>query len=59
MKFREDSLAPELLVLPPLPDLEERADTSGETQFGFRIRRRKGNKARLGNMADISQQRVQ
>ena len=45
MTFREDSLAPEQLLLPPLLDLE-RSDT-GETQFGSRIRRKKGNKARL------------
>ena len=45
MNFREDSLAPEQLLLPPLLDLE-RSDT-GETQFGSRIRRKKGNKIPL------------
>ena len=45
MNFREDSLAPEHLLLPPLLDLE-RSDT-GQTQFGSRIRRKKGSKAQL------------
>ena len=56
VNFREDSLAPEQLLLPPLLDLE-RSD-SAETSFGSRIRRKKGNKARLSKRINRNQQQL-